>query len=131
MLPKIALPTILFAVLASFSSAQTVPIYRVTVIDRTVNAINYQYKSGPTQIDFRGTVLMPKAKGEAIVESKAGRTEIDARFDRLEGSQRFGAEYLTYVLWAVTPESHVKSLGEVLADGSAKPHLHVTTDLQH
>src|SRR5271170_1664211 len=60
-----------------------VPIYHVTVTERTVKAINYQYRSGPTMIDFRGTVLMPKAKGEAIVESRQGRSEVDVHFDNL------------------------------------------------
>lgn len=108
----------------------TVPIYHVTVVDRTVSAVNYQYRGGPTQIDFQGTVLLPKAKGDAIVESKAGRAEIDAKLEHLEAPQRFGPEYLTYVLWAITPEGHVKNLGEVVADTSDKAHLRVTTDLQ-
>jgi outer membrane protein OmpA-like peptidoglycan-associated protein len=116
-----------FAVLAA---AQNVPIYRVTVIERTVKAVDYQYRNGPTPIDFRGTVLLPKAKGNAIVESKAGRTEIDAHFDHLEAPARYGPEYLTYVLWAITPQGHAKNLGEVLANGSDKAHTKVTTDLQ-
>jgi flagellar motor protein MotB len=110
--------------------AQNVPLYRVTVIARTVQAVNYQYRNGPTQIDFRGTVLLPEAKGDATVESKAGRTEIDARFDRLQPPTRYGHEYLTYVLWAITPEGHAKNLGEALAGSSDKAKLHVTTDLQ-
>jgi len=109
---------------------QTVPIYRVTVIDRTVSAIDYQYRNGPTNIDFRGTVLLPQSKGGAIVESKAGRTQIDARFDRLEAPTRYGREYLTYVLWAITPDGHARNLGEILPGGSDKAHLQVTTDLQ-
>lgn len=122
----------LIATLAGGSAiAQNVPIYRVTVIERTVKAVNYQYRSGiPTQIDFRGTVLMPEAKGNATVESKAGRTEIDAHFDRVGSPYRFGREYLTYVLWAISPEGHCKNLGEVLAGSSDKAKLHVTTDLQ-
>jgi outer membrane protein OmpA-like peptidoglycan-associated protein len=107
-----------------------VPIYRVTVVERTVKAVDYQYRGGPTWIDFRGTVLLPMAKGEARVESKAGRTEIDARFDRVAAPARFGAEYLTYVLWAITPEGHAKNLGEVLPGSSDHAKLHVTTDLQ-
>ncbi|HLY15951.1 MAG TPA: OmpA family protein [Bryobacteraceae bacterium] len=107
-----------------------VPLYRVTVIDRTVTAVDYQYRSGPTRIDFRGTVLMPPAKGEAMVESKAGRVEVDARFNRLAAPTRFGREYLTYVLWAITPEGHAKNLGEVLPGSSDNAHLRVTTDLQ-
>ncbi|PWT90543.1 MAG: flagellar motor protein MotB [Proteobacteria bacterium] len=110
--------------------AQPTPIYQVTVIERTVKAVDYQYKNGPTKIDFRGTVLLPHAKGEAIVESKSGRTEIAAKFERVEAASRFGAEYLTYVLWAITPEGHTKNLGEVLADASNHAHLSVTTDLQ-
>jgi outer membrane protein OmpA-like peptidoglycan-associated protein len=107
-----------------------VPIYHVTVIDRTISAVNYRYRGGPTEIDFQGTVLLPNAKGNAIVESKSGRTDIDARIEHLESPARFGPEYLTYVLWAITPEGHAKNLGEVMADASDKAHLHVTTDLQ-
>ena len=106
------------------------PIYQVTVIERTVKAVNYHYRSLPTPIDFRGTVLLPDAKGEAMVESKAGRTEIDAKFAHIPEAQRFGAEYLTYVLWAVTPDGRAKNLGEVLANSSDKAGMHVTTDLQ-
>src|SRR5579859_2246711 len=107
-----------------------VPIYRVTVIERTVKAINYQYRADPTMVDFRGTVLMPKAKGEAIVESKRGRTEIDAKLEHLEDPQRFGREYLTYVLWAISPEGRPHKLGEVMPNGSDKARLRITTDLQ-
>jgi outer membrane protein OmpA-like peptidoglycan-associated protein len=110
--------------------AQSVPLYRVTVVERTVPAINYQYRTGPTNIDFRGTVLMPNAKGEAVVESKAGRTEIDARFEHVDAATKYGREYLTYVLWAVTPDGHARNLGEVLTGHSDKGHLRVTTDLQ-
>src|SRR5580658_10265153 len=92
-------------------TGQNVPLYRVTVIERTVKPVNYQYRNGPTQIDFRGTVLLPEAKGDAMVESKAGRTEIDARFDHVAAPTRYGHEYMTYVLWAITPQGHAKNLG--------------------
>src|ERR1051326_5332016 len=122
------------AVFAIFHTAaswgQTVPIYQVTVIERTVKAVNYEYRGGQTRIDFAGTVLLPHAKGEALVESKAGRTEIDAKFSKLTAPGRYGREYLTYVLWAITPEGHAKNLGEVLADSGDHAHLAVTTDLQ-
>ena len=125
----------MFVLLCTFLSitqtmAQTVPMYRVTVIDRTVSAVDYQYRNGPTQIDFRGTVLLPEAKGNAIVESKEGRVEIGARFGHLPAPTRYGREYLTYVLWAITPEGHAKNLGEIVAGSSDKGKLHVTTDLQ-
>jgi len=122
--------TIIFLLGSADAWAQGVPLYRVTVIDRTVSAVDYQYRNGPTTIDFAGTVLLPTAKGEAIVESKEGRVEIDARFGRLAPPTRFGREYLTYVLWAITPEGHAKNLGEILPGSSDKAHLRVTTDLQ-
>jgi flagellar motor protein MotB len=106
------------------------PIYHVTVIERNAKAINYQYLSGPTMIDFRGTVLLPEAKGEATVESKRGRTEIDAKLEKLVPPARFGRGYLTYTLWAITPEGAARNLGEIVPSSSDKAHLHVTTDLQ-
>jgi outer membrane protein OmpA-like peptidoglycan-associated protein len=112
------------------AKSEPAPIFHVTVVESTISAINYQYRQGPTMIDFRGTVLMPEAKGQAIVESKRGRTEIDANFERVLPSQRFGSEYLTYTLWAVTPEGGVRNLAEIVPGPSNKASLHVSTDLQ-
>jgi outer membrane protein OmpA-like peptidoglycan-associated protein len=112
------------------AKTETVPIFHVTVVENTIVAINYQYRQGPTKIDFRGTVLMPEAKGEATVESKRGRTEIDATFERMLPTQRFGREYLTYTLWAVTPEGGVRNIAEIVPGPSDKANLHVSTDLQ-
>jgi outer membrane protein OmpA-like peptidoglycan-associated protein len=108
----------------------TVPIFHVTVVENSVIAINYQYRQGPTKIDFRGTVLMPEAKGEATVESKRGRTEIDATLEHMLPPQRFGREYLTYTLWAITPEGGARNIAEILPGPSDKATLHVSTDLQ-
>ena len=106
------------------------PIYKVTVVSRSLEAVNYEHRGGPTPIDFQGTVLMPKSKGTAIVESHRGSVAIDAKFEHLEAPTRFGREYLTYVLWAISPEGRPKNLGEVLVDSSDHAHLKVTTDLQ-
>jgi outer membrane protein OmpA-like peptidoglycan-associated protein len=106
------------------------PIYRVTVVSRTLPAINYEHRGGPTMIDFEGTVLLAKSKGRATVEAKRGRIVIDAKFDHLEAPIRFGREYLTYVLWAITPEGRPKNLGELVVDGSNKAKISVTTELQ-
>ena len=106
------------------------PIYRVTVVSRTLQAVNYEHRGGPTMIDFNGTVLLPHSKGQAIVESKRGRVTIDAKLEHLDAPTMFGTEYLTYVLWAISPEGRAKNLGEVLVDSSNKAHISVTTDLQ-
>ncbi len=107
------------------------PIYKITinVVQRTTQAINYRHRSASTPIDFRGTPLLPQARGEANVESKQGRIEINANFDKLQSATRFGPEYLTYVMWAITPEGRATNLGEVLLNGD-KSKLDVTTELQ-
>src|ERR1700730_12729578 len=105
------------------------PVFRVTVVERTTRAINYRHRSGPTEVDFRGTDLMPEAKGQLNVNSKQGRIEIKARMERLTPATQFGPEFLTYVLWAVTPEGRPKNLGEVILNGD-NSKIEVTTDLQ-
>jgi outer membrane protein OmpA-like peptidoglycan-associated protein len=109
--------------------SQSSPLYRVTVMAQTTKAINYRHLSGATKIDFRGTVLLPLAHGEANVEVKRGAIRIQAKFDKLQPATRFGPEYLTYVLWAVSPEGRADNLGEVLLEGS-KGKLEVTSQLQ-
>jgi outer membrane protein OmpA-like peptidoglycan-associated protein len=110
-------------------AAGEMPVYRVTVTGRTAKAINYQHRSGATKIDFRGTELLPGARGEAKVESKQGYIEIEVEFDDLQPASKHGGEYLTYVLWAITPEGRTSNLGEVLLNGT-KSKLNVTTELQ-
>ena len=105
------------------------PIYRVSVTSRTIKAVSYQHRSGATKIDFRGTDLLPASRGVASVNSKQGRIDIDAEFEGLQSATKYGAEYLTYVLWAVTPEGRTANLGEVLLNGT-KSKLNVSTDLQ-
>jgi len=107
------------------------PLYRVqiNVVERDVKAVNYRVRGGDTQVDFKGTALMPDSKGNAVVESKKGYVDIDVNFDEMKPANTFGPEYLTYVLWAITPEGRATNLGEViLGDDDSK--LHVTTELQ-
>ncbi len=115
---------------ASFIQAQR-PEYRirVNVVERVTKAINYQYRSGSTMVGFRGSALEPGARGEAKVESKKGYTEIEAVFDDMIPASRFGREYLTYVMWAVTPDGRSSNLGELILKGT-KGKLDVTTGLQ-
>lgn len=56
---------------------------------------------------------MQGATGEARVESKSNRMEIDAKFQGLDDATKFGLEYLTYVLWAVSSQGRAVNLGEI------------------
>jgi outer membrane protein OmpA-like peptidoglycan-associated protein len=110
-------------------TAAPAPLYRITVVSRTTKAINYNHRSGSTRIGFQGTALMPAATGEAKVESKQGVIKIDAEMQQLGPATAFGPEYLTYVMWAITPEGRATNIGEVLLhDGKSK--LDATTELQ-
>ena len=105
------------------------PIFRVTVVGRTTPAINYRPRSGDTKIDFVGTPLLPKARGDATIKGEKGYIRVDANFESLEPATKFGPEYLTYVLWAITPEGRATNLGELQVDGD-DGELNVTTELQ-
>ena len=106
------------------------PVFRVNVVSRNVQAVNYRHRSGSTKLDFAGTDLMPSAHGEAKVNSKRGSIEIEAEFGNLQRPTSFGNEYLTYVLWAISPEGRALNLGEVLLDDNHRSKVNVTTDLQ-
>ena len=106
------------------------PTFRVTVVSRSVQAVNYKHRGGATKMDFAGTDLMPQARGEAKVESKKGYIEIEVEFANLEKPTTFGNEYLTYILWAISPEGRAVNLGEILVGDNHRSKVDVTTDLQ-
>jgi hypothetical protein len=104
------------------------PLYRVQVIGRDIPAINYFNRTGSTRIAFEGTSLLPRAKGRATVDNGKGNATIDAHFEGLPPANTFGPEYLTYVLWAITPDGRPSSLGEILPDGN-KAYAKLTTPM--
>jgi outer membrane protein OmpA-like peptidoglycan-associated protein len=104
--------------------------YRMNVVSRTTRAVSYRHRSGATKINFEGTNLMPSASGEARVDSKRGAMKIEVEFSGLDKPTSFGNEYLTYVLWAISPEGRPVNIGEVLVGSNHRSKLDVTTDLQ-
>ncbi len=115
---------------APANSGNPTSTYRITVVSRTTRAVSYKHRSGATKINFQGTDLMPAAAGEAKVESKRGALAIEVDFSGLDRPTSFGNEYLTYVLWAISPEGRPVNIGEVLVGGNHRSKLDVTTDLQ-
>jgi outer membrane protein OmpA-like peptidoglycan-associated protein len=97
-------------------------------VSRTTQAVNYRDRTG-TKIDFKGTPLMSSATGKADISAKGGRIAINAEFEHLQPAASFGSAYLTYVLWAVSPEGKADNLGELIVSGG-KGKLAVTTKLQ-
>jgi len=92
----------------------SVPLYRVVVVQGSARAINYRNLKHSTEIDMLGTVLVPNASGEAKVKSEDGGIQITAKFKNLPPASTFGGEFLTYVLWGISPEGRATNLGEVL-----------------
>jgi outer membrane protein OmpA-like peptidoglycan-associated protein len=111
-------------------SGNPTPTYRINVVSRTTRAVSYRHRSGATKINFQGTDLMPAAAGEAKVESKRGTLAVEVEFSGLDKPTSFGNEYLTYVLWAISPEGRPVNIGEVLVGDNHRSKLDVTTDLQ-
>jgi outer membrane protein OmpA-like peptidoglycan-associated protein len=105
-------------------------VYRVTVVQRTTEAVDYHDRGGTTQIDFKGTSLMPAVDGNAKVTGHTGRLAIDATLRHLAPPRSFGPEYLTYVLWAITPEGRALNLGEVRPNDDGNSKIQVTSGLQ-
>jgi len=110
----------------------TVPVstFHMTVTSRTVQAVNYRHRSGATQVDLAGTALLPSSSGDAKVRSKRGTLEVEVEFRNLRTPTMFGGEYLTYVMWAISPEGRPVNLGEVLVGNNDRSKLTATTDLQ-
>lgn len=106
------------------------PLYQVTIVSRTTKAINYGYLTAPTRIDFRGTPVLADARGESIVEPKRGATLLKMHFDHVPPPSRFGPQYLSYVVWAISPDGRAQNIGELTLDGSGKGKLSTSTPLQ-
>lgn len=117
---------------AAYSQAVGDPaavVFRVDVVSRTTKAINYHHRQGSTVVALEGSSFAPRAKGEVKVDSKTGATKIDANIDRMPPASTLGEGYLTYVMWAVTPEGRAENLGEIMLDGD-HARLQAATELQ-
>jgi outer membrane protein OmpA-like peptidoglycan-associated protein len=102
--------------------------YRMKVVSRSTEAVDYHHK-GSLKVDIRGTDLMPQVKGKADVEGKPAGVKLDVNVEHLQPANTFGLAYLTYVLWAITPEGRPRNLGEMIVhDG--KGEVKTTSDLQ-
>ena len=128
---NLSLAIVLVTAVASAQIAQpasSAPSTAATVT-RTTQAVHYRLQGGTTKVDFQGTDLLQRASGEAKVEGKKTNFQIEVKFQGLEDATKFGLEYLTYVLWAVSPQGRPVNLGEVtLEHGNA--HIKAFTDLQ-
>src|SRR5690349_14397920 len=99
-----------------------------TSVSRTLKAMHFRQGSG-VKVAFQATEQMRGASGEAKLEGKKGTVTVDAKFQGLDEATKFGLEYLTYVLWAVSPQGRAESLGELVVE-KGNAHLKASTDMQ-
>lgn len=114
---------------AASTTASVTTAADTATVSRTTKAVHYRLQGGSARVDFKGTDLLQGASGEARVEGKKTNFQIEAKFQNVQDATKFGLEYLTYVLWAVSPQGRPVNLGEVtLEHGNA--HVKAFTDLQ-
>ena len=99
-------------------------------VSRTSKAMHYRLQGGSTKVDFQGTDLLQGASGEAKIEGKKTNFQIEAKFQGFEDATKFGLEYLTYVMWAVSPQGRPVNLGELTLDHHGNAQVKAFTDLQ-
>ena len=111
------------------TSRDGIPIFRTTVVSKSIKSINYHHRQGSTVVGLEGSADMPKAVGEVRVDSKTGATKIQVDVDKMPAAQTLGDDLLTYVVWAITPEGRAENLGELMLDGD-HARLQTATELQ-
>jgi outer membrane protein OmpA-like peptidoglycan-associated protein len=124
---------IAFGAVGVAALAQTSPeIPPSSLITKSTVAIGFTVGGGSTKVDLTGTELMPQASGEAKVEAKAkaGLTNIEVNVKGMTPPSQLGAEYLTFVLWTVTPEGHTGNAGEIIINKDGEGKLSSTTPAQ-
>ncbi len=84
------------------------------MIERTTTIISYAKHAGLAKVEMRSTSLLPRALGEVAIQEREDHVEIRAEFSGLQPATRFGPEYLTYVMWAITRDGCAINVGEVI-----------------
>lgn len=109
-------------------TSKTVP--DADVISRSIKAIGYEVGGGATKIIFNGTTAAPNASGEAKVQAKSSGTDIELKVQNMPQPTSLGPEFLTYVLWAITPDGSTTNLGEIQLDKNNNGKLNATAQSQ-
>ncbi len=114
--------------LAQDQAAPSPSVVNINInVSKTVQAVSYPNNTS-SRLDFTGTPLLPFAKGQAKIDNKKGIITIDMQLQKMSPATQLGPEFLTYVLWAITPEGRASNLGEVLLNGD-KAKMIATTQV--
>jgi outer membrane protein OmpA-like peptidoglycan-associated protein len=128
---KSVLSFVCISVLGSFAIAQTKQSApEADVISKSIKAVGYQVGGGSTKMIFVGTTAVPQASGEAKVDAKTAGTNIELKVKGMPQPTTLGAEFLTYVLWTVTPDGSTTNQGEIPIDKNGDGKLNASAQSQ-
>jgi outer membrane protein OmpA-like peptidoglycan-associated protein len=129
---KISLPIVCVCLTAVLANAQKQQkeVPASDVISKSIKAVGYVVGGGATKVIFIGTTAAPQARGEAKVDAKKAGTDIDLKISGMPQPTSLGAEFLTYVLWTITPDGTSTNLGEIPLDKNGNGKLSVTAQSQ-
>ncbi len=112
---------------------QTVQLRVIEVNEPDGQILSYRHLAGSTEVRMRGTRLAPKAEIKLKIGSRPGFVELDINrggITGLEPAHRFGKDFLTYVLWAVSVDGKASNLGEITFEGERPVPVNLTTPYQ-
>src|SRR6516165_6511413 len=128
---KYLLPLFCLSFVLNVPAAQeTKTVPDADVVSRSIKAVGYEVGGGSTKMIFNGTSVAPNASGEAKVEAKKSGTDIDLKVKGMPLPTSLGPEFLTYVLWTVSPDGSVANQGEVPIDKNGDGKLQASAQSQ-
>ncbi len=116
----------------SICSAQSSqkPEPAINVINGTITAFGYALGTGTSKVSMAGTEHASQANGEVFIDAKGKGTRLDLNVNNLPQPTTLGPEFLTYVLWTVTPDGTTTNLGEILINEHGSGRLSVSSQSQ-
>ena len=108
--------------------SKTVP--DADVVSRSIKAVGYEVGGSSTKVVFNGTTVAPNASGEAKVQAKKAGTDIELKVKGMPQPNTLGPEFLTYVLWTISPDGSLANQGEILISKDGDGKLDATAQSQ-
>jgi outer membrane protein OmpA-like peptidoglycan-associated protein len=100
------------------------------VVRKSIKSVGYEVGKGATKVVFIAAPAAPNASGEAKVDAKKGGTAIEVKVKGMPQPTTLGSEFLTYVLWIVTPDGATTNLGEIPIDKDGEGKLNTIAQSQ-
>src|SRR4051812_45663433 len=91
--------------------------FQPQLVTKTVSVINPPAR-GSVSTTLKGTELAPKASGQAELKMGDVEVTVEVKANGLGEPGRFGAQFESYLVWAITPAGKTFKLGTMKAKGN-------------